>query len=265
MHGNYLAIKVLLADQRVEQSFARAPTGPSRDNNYAIRLASENGHLDVVKLLLEDKRRETKVSPAYAYAVDPSDRGNGAIQRASENGHLDVVKLLLADKRVDPADRNNYAIMLASWNNHPEVVKLLLADKRVDPSADNNEAILKASENGHLEVVKVLLANKQVDPSDYGNYAILLASSNGHAEVVKLLLGSDKINLGVKTRALKELQLKCSSSKLSHDMNYDNIEKLSMGSLSVLIRIGNQNLQDRKIIMTKSALAESAKAGYTLV
>ena len=85
---------------------------------------------------------------------------------------------------------------------------------------------------------------------DYNNEAILLASNYDHIEVVKLLLGSDKITLGVKTQGLKELQLK-SSSKLSHDMNYDNIEKLAMGSLRVLIRIGNQNLQDREIIMTK--------------
>ena len=45
-------------------------------------MASEKGHMEVVKLLLADPR------------VDPSARNNWAIQLASENGHLEIVKLL---------------------------------------------------------------------------------------------------------------------------------------------------------------------------
>ena len=44
--------------------------------------ASHNGHLEVVKLLLQDSR------------VDPSAEDNGAIRWASFNGYLEVVKLL---------------------------------------------------------------------------------------------------------------------------------------------------------------------------
>jgi ankyrin repeat protein len=51
-------------------------------------LASEIGYLEVVKLLLSDKR------------VDPSANNNLAIQWASRKDHLEVVKLLLSDKRV---------------------------------------------------------------------------------------------------------------------------------------------------------------------
>jgi len=60
---------------------------PSADDNYAIKYASENGHLEVVKLLLQDPR------------VDPIDN-NYAIQVASKNSHSEVVKLLLQDPRV---------------------------------------------------------------------------------------------------------------------------------------------------------------------
>ena len=61
---------------------------PSAHNNYAIRLASRFGHLEIVKILLQDSR------------VDPSAFNNYAIQWASENGHLEVVKFLLQDSRV---------------------------------------------------------------------------------------------------------------------------------------------------------------------
>ncbi len=239
---NNLAIKVLLTDQRAD---------PSADDNSAIRKASENGHTEVVKLLLEDKR------------VDPSVDNNYAIRWASIKGHIEIMKLLIEDQRVDPSADNNYAIRWASVRGHLEVVKLLLADQRretkvspayayaVDPSADNNYAIRWASVKGHLEVVKLLLADQRVDPSADNNYAIRWASVKGHLEVVKLLLGSNKINLSIKTQFLKELQLKRGSSKLSHDMNYDNIERLAKIPLRELIQIGNQNLQDRQIIMTK--------------
>ena len=62
---------------------------PGDCRNYAIRLASTNGHLEVVRLLFSDKR------------VDPSDCDNYAVRRASENGHLKIVRLLLEDDRVD--------------------------------------------------------------------------------------------------------------------------------------------------------------------
>jgi ankyrin repeat protein len=45
-------------------------------------LASQNGHTEVVKLLLADKR------------VDPSSKNNFAIQFASRFGHTEIVKLL---------------------------------------------------------------------------------------------------------------------------------------------------------------------------
>ncbi|RKP15756.1 hypothetical protein ROZALSC1DRAFT_26088, partial [Rozella allomycis CSF55] len=60
---------------------------PSADNNYAIRLASKNGHTEIVKQLLTNP------------TVDPSAENNYAICRASKKGHADIVKLLLDDLR----------------------------------------------------------------------------------------------------------------------------------------------------------------------
>jgi len=78
---------------------------PSANHNYAISYASENGHTEVVKVLLADPR------------VDPSAHDNYAIRVASANGHTDVVKvqtLPFGIAKPDPSALTNFAIRLAS-------------------------------------------------------------------------------------------------------------------------------------------------------
>ena len=116
--GDFDKVKSLLVNEKVN---------PTYNNNYAIRLASENGHYNVLKLLLGDNR----VINFFKIADD----SNWAIRWASQNGHYNIVKLLLEDKRVinffKIADRDNLAIRLASKNGHYNIVKLLLEDNRV--------------------------------------------------------------------------------------------------------------------------------------
>jgi ankyrin repeat protein len=112
-------------------------------NDYAIQWASEYGHLDIVKLLLDPK-----------YGCDPTAYKNYAIQMASFEGHLDVVQLLL-QHGCDPTDYDNLAIQFASKNGHLDLVKLLL-QHGCDPTDDDNLAIRSASKNCHLDVVKLL-------------------------------------------------------------------------------------------------------------
>jgi len=93
---------------------------PSADYNEAFRLASDNGHTEIVRLLLE----------------------------------------LPLDRCVNPAARDNYAIRLASDNGHTEIVRLLLElplDRGVNPAANNNEALWHASLKGQMEIVRMLL------------------------------------------------------------------------------------------------------------
>jgi len=61
---------------------------PSFEDNIAIRIASHNGYLDIVKELLKDQR------------VDPSINNNYAIDWAIMSDHKDVAKELLKDQRV---------------------------------------------------------------------------------------------------------------------------------------------------------------------
>jgi hypothetical protein len=93
---------------------------PREWNNYAIRKASENGHINMVVLLLKDPR------------IDPSDFDNYALRLASENGHFEVVKLLLDDPRViesmDDLHRFRRSIFIEKTyeNGHDMIVNRLL-------------------------------------------------------------------------------------------------------------------------------------------
>jgi len=167
-NGHTEVVRLLLANPDVD---------PAAKVNYAIRMASINGHTEVVRLLLADPR------------VDPAAVDNYAIRNASDKGHTEVIKLLLANPDVDPADDgNNYAIRFASMKGHTEVVRLLLERTDVDPAADDNRAIRNASKWGHTDVVRLLLEREDVDPTADDNFAIRVASENGHTETVLALL-----------------------------------------------------------------------------
>jgi hypothetical protein len=75
-------VALLLGDPRVD---------PSSWDNASIRLASRNGHAEIVQMLLEDPR------------VDPTVRDNEALRRAQDRNHPQVMKVLLNDPRVNPA------------------------------------------------------------------------------------------------------------------------------------------------------------------
>lgn len=93
----------------------------SGNNNYAIRVASANGHSSIVKMLLKE------------HSVDPSDMCNEALLKACQNGHYDVVKALLDDPggRVDPTLSNLRALRAAIYYKHKHIAALLMSDWRI--------------------------------------------------------------------------------------------------------------------------------------
>ncbi len=95
----------MLADARVD---------PAADDNYAIRVSAQGGHLGIVDLLLAHAR------------VDPAAEDNYAIRLASDNGHQAVVDRLLADARVDPTALGSAALRGAVEGGRFPVVDSLL-------------------------------------------------------------------------------------------------------------------------------------------
>jgi ankyrin repeat protein len=77
--------------------------------NCTVTNASENGHAEVVQVLLSDAR------------VDASADNNYAVRLASVMGHAGVVRVLLANPKVDPSAENNEALREASEHGHVQV------------------------------------------------------------------------------------------------------------------------------------------------
>jgi ankyrin repeat protein len=151
-------------------------------NSKDIVLASENGHLDMVKYL------------STLDSVDPEDNQNEAIIIASRNGHLNVVKFLASLKSVNPGDGDNEAIITASDHGHLNVVKFLASLDSVDPGARDNLPIMIASDSGHLDIVEFLASLDSVDPGAHNNEAIVVASYHGYLEIIKFLSSLYSVN-----------------------------------------------------------------------
>lgn len=132
---------------------------PVVDDNLPLREAAMNGHLQLVKILLQDSR------------VNPAARDNFAIRLASAKGHLPVVRLLLEDPRVDPSAVDNYSIRYASKNGHFGVVRRLLRDSRVNPAAKNNAALERAMRGFHHDVAQLLCTDERVKQARDGRIA----------------------------------------------------------------------------------------------
>jgi ankyrin repeat protein len=83
-NGNLENVRLLLSHPKVD---------PSDNDNLALRSALIHRKIDIVKLLLQDKR------------INPAGVNNDSIIRTSfskSNGTINVIKLLLADSKIDP-------------------------------------------------------------------------------------------------------------------------------------------------------------------
>ena len=117
------------------------------DNNWTLRYASENGHLEVVKYLVSQE-------------ADIQANNNWAVQLASRNGHLEVVKYLVSQGANITAS-NNYAVQLASRNGHLEVVKYLVSQGA--PTSDiSKKALNYLSFCKRMEEKKRIRAQKKI-------------------------------------------------------------------------------------------------------
>ncbi|CZR69782.1 related to beta transducin-like protein [Phialocephala subalpina] len=115
-----------------------------------LSIAAGNGHIEVVKLLLDE-----------GTSLNSTAGEIGPLQWASASGHIEVVKLLLergAD--VNIVGINGWTpLHSASHRGRVEVVKLLL-EKGADITTTNKNGwtpLSMASGNGHIAVVKLLL------------------------------------------------------------------------------------------------------------
>jgi ankyrin repeat protein len=152
----------------------------------ALMLASGNGHVVIVKMLLAHG----------CIPVDQTnDKGWSALHIAAfRNKPGMVAYLLTAGANVNLADRMQVtALMVASLRGFVDIVKTLLAQKGIavdQVDADGMSALHMAAFHNKLEVMSCLLgAGANGNLANGKKISVLMnASSRGHVNVVKMLL-----------------------------------------------------------------------------
>jgi ankyrin repeat protein len=172
------------------------------NNNAALNLAAENGHLEIIKLLIENGAKIPHKNRAFSLSVD--------------NGHFDVVKFIFSKLKnkdiendtilhlgavcgslplvknsiekynVDIHSDDDYALRISANNGFTEIVRYLI-DNGADIHANNNEALRHSARGRKLEVVKLLIKCK-ADIHANNNEALRGGIRKGNFEIVKLLI-----------------------------------------------------------------------------
>jgi len=183
--GHVDVVRLLLGDQRIDPILA------DRDDVTPLFMAAQKGHVEIVKMLLEDPRE----IPVNQQNVE----GTSPLYIACEMGHVAIVQLLLARPELDPnlsVNEGETPFYVACQEGHVEIVRLLLSDRRVEPgrvSSGNVTPFYIAAQEGHVAVVEELLrdgrSRGQVNETKEGSFTpLFIACYEGRAGVVEVLL-----------------------------------------------------------------------------
>ncbi|KAL1254989.1 hypothetical protein QQF64_013050, partial [Cirrhinus molitorella] len=182
--GNTAALQEMISNVPSNQ-LQTAINKHAKNGRSPLLLAAEQGHTEVVKILLQNNAR-----------VDVFDEeGKAAIHLAAEQGHQDIVDVLLAHKAFVNAKTKLglTPLHLSAQSGSARLVRLLVEAHQasVDALSLRKQTPLHlAAISGQLDVCSSLLNLKaDITATDIrGQTPLHLAAENDHSEVVKLFL-----------------------------------------------------------------------------
>jgi hypothetical protein len=139
-------VKLFLKKNKNENIKLFFENNPTEINNSTIIIAATHGFIDIVKLILKDKKVNT----------------SNAMSEAAFFNQYNIVQLLLKDKRTDPNWEESTPLRLVCQKGLLNIVQLLLKDKRVNPTLAENGAIRLANQDNHLDIVDLLWKDTRV-------------------------------------------------------------------------------------------------------
>ena len=166
-----------------------AKSNSETDEQLAIHLAARQGHLEVIKFLVENNLNEIEAKTKM---------GNTPLVLSSQFGHLECVKWLMSQSaNIEVKGENGWTPLLAaSAYGRLNIVSYFVENHKANvnvrssKSSGLNFAIHLASGNGHISTIDYFLKLKR----DYlelkngkGWTPLLMASSNGKVDVVEYL------------------------------------------------------------------------------
>ena len=158
--GNKAIVELLVARKELQVNHRGSKDQPDIRGKSALIWAGEEGHRDIVQLLVGH--------PDIEINMKDEDGFSGLIW-AADNGHLDAVTEFLKhpDIDVNAVDLDGHsALIWAADKGHTAIVALLLDQKTLDVNVrdhDGYSALICAAREGYRSVVKLLLADERTD------------------------------------------------------------------------------------------------------
>lgn len=239
------------------------------NRDHGLRLASINGHLGVVQLLLaltdvERRMSMDSVEESFRYACNHGHfelckwfltyrrYGRNVIRpsqddfyEACEGGNVDLVEVLLSDAStlINVHEDEEFAFVLACRGGHIPMVKAMLAWEgglRINVHAENEDAFIEACKHGRDDVVRFLLTlegDRRIDVHAQNEYALIHACEQGHEDVVKILLTLlEDRRMNVHAKDDKAFRLACIQERF--------------GVMRLLLTSGRDRLPPRRLFYT---------------
>ncbi|KAJ3595908.1 hypothetical protein NHX12_002320 [Muraenolepis orangiensis] len=227
----------------------------SGQRSTPLIIAARNGHVKVVRLLLEHYRvdpEQTGTVRFDGYVID----GATALWCAAGAGHLEVVRLLvghrakvnhttvtnstplraacfdgrldivrfLVENQADMGITNKYhntCLMIAAYKGHADVVGFLL-ERGADPDAKAHcgaTALHFAAEAGHPDIVRALVGRRAaMAVNGHGMTALKVAAESCKADVVELLLAHADCDAASRIEALELLGASFANDRENYDI-----------------------------------------------
>ncbi|KAI9207399.1 ankyrin repeat-containing domain protein [Polychytrium aggregatum] len=164
--------------------------GFATNQDTALHLAADAGHLDIVKFLLDHDRSLVDLSGESGYTP--------VMTAARTSGHVDIVRTLISDYNADLEKLNTYGetTLLRTLYSNPDVETLtVLLDAGANVHAIDNtmwDAALCACLDPNIEVFKLILARgaslRGINTNGYTVFNYSPAHNNFSAELAKLLI-----------------------------------------------------------------------------
>ena len=136
------------------------------DVSAALILACENGHIEIVRMLLTRSDIDVNKTDGSRFT---------ALMYAITEGNIEIVQILLTRSDIDVNMENRWgctALVYAILNGHIEIVKMLLTRSDIDVNRKyslGRTALMIASWKGRTEIVQMLLDRSDIDVNKADN------------------------------------------------------------------------------------------------